>query len=86
MSALHNVSKSGCYFYSDVLCEVGQILDIEIQMPVFNEYMKFVGEVKRVESQEIVQITTCGVGVHFQEMEEEKKKKFIETLKLFSRQ
>jgi len=78
VSILNNISQSGCYFYSNILCEVGQLLDIEIQIPALDDYMHFVGEVKRVESQEVVQITKYGVGVYFQEMEEEKKKKFLE--------
>ena len=80
MPTLRNISRTGCYFYSDVLCEVGQMLDIKIQFPVFNEFMDFVGEVKRVDPQKVVRITECGVGVYFQKMDKEKKEKFIQVL------
>jgi len=86
MSILNNISQSGCFFYSNILCEVGQLLDIEIQIPELNDCMYFVGEVKRVEPQEIVRTTKYGVGVYFQEMEEEKKKKFLEVLDLSIKQ
>jgi len=86
VSTLSNISQTGCYFYSSILCEIGQLLDVEIQFPVFSEYMHFVGEVKRVDPQEVVRITTCGVGVYFQEMEEEKKKEFLKVLDLSLKQ
>jgi len=86
MSILNNISQSGCYFYSDILCEVEQLLDIEIQIPELNDYMHFVGKVKRVVSQESAQATKYGIGIYFQEVEEEKKKKFLEALELALKQ
>jgi len=86
MSLLNNISQTGCYFYSDIICEVGQLLDIEIRFPGFTEYMHFVGKVKRVDPQEVVRITMCGVGIYFQVMEEEKKKKFLKVLEFSLKQ
>ena len=60
--------------------EVGQLLDIDIQFPVFTEYMHFVGKVNRVDPKKFVRIAVCGVGIYFQEMEKEKEKKFFEVL------
>jgi len=73
---LENISLAGCYFLSSVRFEIGQILDIEVQLPVMREPLCCSGEVKRVEPKGTAPDSPCGVAVQFHEIEEDKKQKF----------
>jgi len=82
---IKDISEGGCYFHSSVECKIGQLLDIEIQFPRLKEPMAFVGEVMRIDDQS-GDLQRYGVAVQFVDMEQEKKKIFIETLKFFIKQ
>ena len=55
-------------------------MEIEIQFPLLKGYMRFVGEVKRCEADKNKLPVRYGVAVQFLEIEEEKKKEFINSL------
>ena len=80
---LENISEGGCFFYSSSPHAVGDMLEIEIQFPMLQEPMKFIGEVKRYKTDVHASQTRYGIGVQFLEMDEEKKKKFVETINFF---
>jgi len=83
VSVIRNISLGGCYFYSNIRYEIGQILDIEVQFPSLLEPMKFVGEVKRYEENLDASVHIYGVAIQFQGMDEKKKNTFIETVNFF---
>ena len=72
---LKDISLAGCYFFSGTKFDVGHILELEIQLPVMEHPMHFLGQVKRVEPQSNISITQYGVAIQFVEMEISKKDK-----------
>jgi len=83
VSVIKNISIGGCYFYSNVAYESGQILDIEVQLPRLIDTMKFTGEVRRCEHSEEEKTNIYGVAVQFRDMDEQKKDIFVKTITFF---
>ena len=83
VSTVKDISEGGCFFYSNVSYEIGQHLDIRIQFPSLGVPMEFTGEVKRCEERKSGELKMFGLGVLFLEIDEEKKKQFIDTIIFF---
>ena len=83
IAVIKNISVGGCYFYSSVPYESGQILDLEVQLPRLVDTMKFLGEVKRCERNEEEKVNIYGVAVQFTDMDQAKKEIFIKTITFF---
>lgn len=71
-STIKNIGEGGCSFYCDNIYKVGEILEIEIRDPVFEDTMKFLGKVIRSES--------YGIVVNFIDMDEENRREYIDTI------
>ena len=78
-----NISEGGCYFYCSTFHEVNQTLEIEIQFPKIKKPMHFLGKVKRCDVEKGAGTSRYGVAVCFSQMEEAKKKNFVETINFF---
>ncbi|MFC1755400.1 PilZ domain-containing protein, partial [Thermoproteota archaeon] len=72
ISKIKNISEGGCFVYSDTSYKKGQLLEVEIDDPIFQDTMCFVGEVQRVDPD--------GVALGFRKMSEERRREFIETI------
>jgi c-di-GMP-binding flagellar brake protein YcgR len=83
ISTLNNVSEGGCSFFSDVAYALGQNLELGIQFPIFKEYMNFLGAVRRCDPDKNRVPVRYLMGVQFTEIEEAKKKEFIDNLNFF---
>ncbi|MBU2541215.1 MAG: PilZ domain-containing protein [Candidatus Omnitrophica bacterium] len=83
ISNITNISQGGCFFYSPVPYEIGQTLEVEIQFPRLTQPMHFLGEVRRKVDEENALNSRYGIAVMFLEMEEEKRKEFLESIDFF---
>jgi len=83
LSNIKNLSQGGCFFYSPVPFEPGQLLEIEIQFPRLTEPMRFNGEVRRKEGDKKRTASTYGIAVMFLEVEWNKKREFVEAINFF---
>jgi hypothetical protein len=83
VSTVKDISEGGCFFYSNVAYQIGQVLEIRVQFPSIEVPMFFTGEVRRCELENVGQLSLYGVGVCFLGMDEEKRKYFIETITYF---
>ena len=83
ISSVEDVSEGGCLFFSPLPFQKGQMLDIQIHLPRLQGFMFFNGEVVRVNSQKTGQFEKYAVAVKFTFIEEEHRKKFLETIDFF---
>ena len=83
IAVIKNISVGGCYFYSNIPYEPGQILDLEVQLPRLLEPMKFMGEVRRCECRDEEQVNIYGIAIQFTDMDQAKKDIFIKTITFF---
>lgn len=80
---VQNISKTGCYFFSQTAYKAGEILDIEIQFPNLAVPMEFTGEVKRCVENSGRNLPKYGIGIYFTGVDEDKKNIFDQTLDFF---
>lgn len=86
MSHINNISEGGCFFISSEPYLVGWILEIDIQFPqLIKGYMRFSGDVKRCELDKNSKSPRYGIAVCFLEIDEEKRRAFLETINFFLR-
>ena len=83
LSNIINISEGGCFFYSPIGFEVGQILEIEILIPRLLKPMHFIGQVRRKEGDENAMTLRFGIAIMFLEIEADKKKDLIESINFF---
>lgn len=83
VSHIEDVSVGGCLFYSPLAFQLGQTLDIQIQLPRIQEFMSFSGEVKRIRTQKVGLFEKYAIAVSFSYLEEAHKQKFMETIDFF---
>ncbi len=85
-SVIKNISQGGCCFPTGVPFVIGQVLELEVQLPALNAPIKFSGEVKRCQYTEAVHgITAYMVALRFQEIDPGQKKILIDTVDFFVR-
>ena len=80
---VEDVSEGGCYFYSSFSCEAGKILEIEIEFPGSQKFVRFVGEVKRCDFDNSKKLVRYGIGVHFLEIEKGREEEFKKAITFF---
>ena len=80
---IKDISVKGCYFSSSRIYEKGQVLDIQIFLPILKNPLFLTGEVKRCESHK--QLSIYGVAVEFMELNAEQKDILIQTIDFFQR-
>jgi hypothetical protein len=81
-ATVQNLSRGGCSFFSSAAYKVGDFLDIEIQLPLLREPMKFLGEVRRCEGEKDKKLL-YNIGVQFIEMDTDKIDAFNQTVEFF---
>ncbi|MFA6217589.1 MAG: PilZ domain-containing protein [Candidatus Omnitrophota bacterium] len=83
-SVIKNISQGGCCFATSVSYLIGQVLELEVQLPSMNVPIKFLGEVRRCQYMEVVRdITAYMVAVRFQEIDPAQKKILVDTVDFF---
>lgn len=82
-STVKDISEGGCFFHSKTPYKIGDVLDVLIQFPALPKPMRFTGEVRRCESGDDKAAMMYGIGIKFLDMDEEKKKEFINTITFF---
>ena len=83
MLTIFDISEGGCFFFGGFPHKAGEILELEIRFPILEEYMRFRGEVKRCEQDKTKHFPRYGLAVQFIEMDEQKKKQFVDTINFF---
>ena len=78
---MKDISENGCYFYTSTPYKVGEILDIDIQIPIMQEPVALTGEVKRIDQYDDIKAAKYGIAFRFINMEELSRQKLIETIK-----
>lgn len=77
LATLKDVSEGGCSFFSGTAFRLGEVLEIEIQLPTVTDYMHFSGEVRRCEPDKKRHILRYGVAVQFTGLDEAKRRHFL---------
>ena|SRR3989338_5533544 len=85
LATINDISEGGCFFYCVGPRQAGDILEIEVQLPALQGYMRFNGEIKRCQVDSSRPLPRYGLAVQFHGMDEEKKRQFVETLNFFLR-
>jgi hypothetical protein len=83
ISNIEDISVGGCLFYSPLAFQLGQILDIQVQLPRVQEFMSFRGEVKRIRTQKVGAFEKHAIAISFSYLEEAHKQKFVDTIDFF---
>jgi hypothetical protein len=83
MTTINDISEGGCFFYSGSSYGIGDVLEVEVQLPALQGYMRFNAEVKRCQGDTSRHLPRYGLAVEFFGMDEARKKQFIETITFF---
>lgn len=83
VSVINNISLGGCRFNSSIPFNPGEVLEIEVTLPLLTSPMKFIAEVKRCIPSDDVKVKIYDIGVQFMDMDQDKKDKFVETVTFF---
>lgn len=83
VSAIKNISKGGCFCFSQIVFQEGEVLDIEIQFPTLKEPIKFQGEVKRCAPVKDSSLMVFALALRFTQIDIEAKNIFNQTMDFF---
>jgi hypothetical protein len=83
VSAVQNISRGGCSFFSNFPYQPGDQLDIGIQFPSCPDLIRFVGEVRHCHPRVAGIASTYYLGVKFVEIDEAKRELFYQSLDFF---
>jgi hypothetical protein len=83
ISAVQNISRGGCSFFSNFPYKPGDLLDIGIQFPSCPDLIRFLGEVRHCHPRVSGISSTYYLGVKFMEIDEAKKGLFYQSLDFF---
>jgi len=80
---IKDISLKGCYFSSSRIYETGQLLDLQIFLPILRNPLFLIGEVKRCEGHK--QLSIYGIAVAFVDLNTEQKNILKQTVNFFER-
>ncbi len=79
---IKNISVKGCYFASSRIYEKGQILDIQIFLPILKKPLFLSAEIKRCEGHQ-KQLNLYGIAVEFIDLNDQQKDILKQTIDFF---
>ncbi len=82
ISVTKDLSYGGCYLISDHSLHLNDILELEMQIPIKNRFLRLFGEIVRVEPL-TPDGSAQGIGISFMKIDENHKEDFSNLLEEF---